>query len=80
MADVQDLREIEMPKDQEHSEEKGDEQGERQFVSKQLFNRYSCDNSTAGVRSSVCFFPGEATSQGQEERPASPSHLATTVF
>lgn len=31
MEDVQDLREIEMPKDQEHNEEKGDEQGERQF-------------------------------------------------
>lgn len=38
MEDVQDLREIEMPKDQEHSEEKGDEQqGEMQFVSQHFF-------------------------------------------
>lgn len=50
MEDVQDLREIEMPKDQEHNEEKGDEQGERQLF---FFNSYSCENSTAAV---TCFF------------------------
>lgn len=50
VEDVQDLCQMEMPEEKEHSEEKGDEQH------------------------------GEDTSHGQEERPPTPTNLATTVF
>lgn len=85
MEDVQDFRDIEMPEDQEeHSEEKGGEpHGERQFVSKQTLQLFMWQLNCCREKYFICpvfNFSGEDASHGQEERPSTPSHLATTVF
>lgn len=86
--DAQDLREIEMPEEQEeHGEQKGDEQeGERQLIRQQRLHLPMWPLKS-WCRKFLFFFlifhvfdfSGEDTSHGQEDHPSTTSHLATTV-
>lgn len=81
MEDVQDLCQMEMPEEkEEHSEEKGDEQHGERSLSVNRGYSCSCDCRPEKFNFPVFNLLGEDTSHGQEERPSTPTHLATTVF
>lgn len=66
VEDIQDLGQVEMPEEEEDEEEEEEEQEEQE---EEEHGEEKGDEQD-----------GEDTSHNQEERPSTPTHLATTVF